>query len=56
MADTEPAEQARIKLAVVLSDLHCGSIFGLCPPEVPLDERNTYRAGPFQQLPDEGDE
>lgn len=49
MADTEPAGQARIKLAVVLSDLHCGSIFGLCPPEVPLDERNTYRAGPFQQ-------
>lgn len=42
-------EPVRTKLAVVFSDIHCGSIFGLCPPEFPLSEGAVARITPFQQ-------
>lgn len=37
-----------IRQAVVVSDLHCGCQFGLCPPEVTLDGGGSYRASGLQ--------
>lgn len=34
---------------IVVSDLHCGCQFGLCPPEVTLDGGGVYRASELQR-------
>lgn len=33
---------------IVVSDLHCGCRFGLCPPEIKLDEGGVYKHSRFQ--------
>ena len=33
---------------IVISDLHCGCRFGLCPPEVQLDDAAIYKHTPIQ--------
>lgn len=33
---------------IIVSDLHCGCRLGLCPPEVQLDEKATYKHTPLQ--------
>ena len=37
-----------IRYIVVVSDLHCGSTSGLCPPVVTLDDGGTYRQSKYQ--------
>ena len=39
-----------IRNIVVVSDLHCGCKFGLCPDRVRLDEGGTYEASRFQRI------
>lgn len=34
--------------AIIVSDLHCGSLSGLCPPRVRFDDGGTYEHSPFQ--------
>ncbi len=38
-----------INQAVIFSDTHCGSQFGLCPPFFTLDNGGTYKASPLQK-------
>lgn len=38
-----------IKKAIVLSDLHCGSTYGLLPPGVELQEGNVVEQNPLQE-------
>jgi hypothetical protein len=40
--------KAYSKNRVIISDLHCGCQFGLCPPEIKLDGGGIYRASPLQ--------
>lgn len=37
-----------IRNLIVVSDLHCGCRFGLCPPKIRLDEGGTYTHGATQ--------
>lgn len=39
-----------IKNIVVISDLHCGCQFGLCPPKVKLDGGGPYYQSKFQRV------
>jgi hypothetical protein len=41
-------KKAYNKNRVVISDMHCGCQFGLCPPEVKLDGGGIYKASPLQ--------
>jgi hypothetical protein len=38
-----------IRIAVVVSDLHCGSKVALCPPEYEREDGSIYKASPLQQ-------
>lgn len=39
-----------IKHIVVVSDLHCGSFLGLCPPEITLDDEGIYKHSRWQAI------
>ena len=41
--------KTRETLVTVVSDLHCGSTLGLCPPVVPLPDGGSYRASRVQE-------
>jgi hypothetical protein len=38
-----------IEVVIPVGDLHCGSVVGLCPPEVTLDEGQKYRHNLIQK-------
>lgn len=38
-----------MKNIIVVSDLHCGCKFGLCPPKFKLDEGGTYQSSIYQR-------
>ena len=40
---------AKIKTAVIISDLHCGSTVGLLPPDFSTEEGNEIRQNPLQK-------
>ncbi len=40
----------KINNAIIISDLHCGCQYGLCPPTIVLDGGGTYRASADQLI------
>lgn len=43
-----PKKSKPLNNLIVVSDLHCGCRYGLCPPEVQLDDAAIYRHSPMQ--------
>ncbi len=40
---------AKPRRIVVVSDLHCGSVMGLCPPKIQIEGGGYYQANKYQQ-------
>lgn len=46
---TTPVSEKTSHRLVIFSDLHCGSIYGLCPPDLELVSGNVIKLNPRQQ-------